>query len=403
MAASASAAADGRLSTMLKKSLALLLPLGLLGCSKAPAGDPAAEGPPAMAPKVGVLTLAAQDAPVLTELAGRTAAYRVSEVRPQVSGIVQRRLFEEGALVRAGQVLYQIDSDSYQAAHEQAQANLADAEANLASLQGKVRRYDELSKLNFVSPQALDDMKSAYQQGVAAAAARRASTKATQVELDRTRITAPISGRIGRSEVTEGALVSAGQGGAMATIQQLDPIYVDIVQSSQALLSLKRTFPQGGLRTAGAKVTLRLEDGQRYPHAGVLKFAEVGVDPATGAVTLRAEFPNPDGLLLPGMYVRAEVEQAVQRQVFLVPQQGVAYSARGEPTALVVNARSQAETRQLAVQGSLGNHWVVTAGLRSGDRLIIDGLQRVRPGQPVEAVQAVAGADAPAPGRGKGG
>ncbi|MEH6459950.1 efflux RND transporter periplasmic adaptor subunit [Chitinimonas sp. JJ19] len=403
MAARASAAADGRLSTMLKKSLALLLPLGLLGCSKAPAGDPAAEGPPAMAPKVGVLTLAAQDAPVLTELAGRTAAYRVSEVRPQVSGIVQRRLFEEGALVRAGQVLYQIDSGSYQAAHDQAQANLADAEANLASLQGKVRRYEELSKLNFVSPQALDDMKSAYQQGVAAAAARRASTKATQVELERTRITAPISGRIGRSEVTEGALVSAGQGGAMATIQQLDPIYVDIVQSSQALLGLKRTFPQGGLRTAGAKVTLRLEDGQRYPHVGVLKFAEVGVDPATGAVTLRAEFPNPDGLLLPGMYVRAEVEQAVQRRVFLVPQQGVAYSARGEPTALVVNARNQAEARQLAVHGSLGNHWVVTAGLRSGDRLIVDGLQRVRPGQPVEAVQAVAGADAPAPGRGKGG
>ncbi|MDN3578304.1 efflux RND transporter periplasmic adaptor subunit [Chitinimonas viridis] len=388
---------------MLKKSLALLLPLGLLGCSKAPAGDPAAEGPPTMAPKVGVLTLAAQDAPVLTELAGRTAAYRVSEVRPQVSGIVQRRLFEEGALVRAGQVLYQIDSGSYQAAHDQAQANLADAEANLASLQGKVRRYDELSKLNFISPQALDDMKSAYQQGAAAAAARRASTKATQVELDRTRITAPISGRIGRSEVTEGALVSAGQGGAMATIQQLDPIYVDIVQSSQALLSLKRTFPQGGLRTAGAKVTLRLEDGQRYQHAGVLKFAEVGVDPATGAVTLRAEFPNPEGLLLPGMYVRAEVEQAVQRRVFLVPQQGVAYSARGEPTALVVNARNQAEARQLAVQGSLGNYWVVTAGLRSGDRLIVDGLQRVRPGQPVEAVQAVAGADAPAPGRGKGG
>ncbi|WP_051319167.1 efflux RND transporter periplasmic adaptor subunit [Chitinimonas koreensis] len=374
---------------------ALCLPcLGLLvlaGCNAEPE-----QPPPELAPKVGVVTLQAQDAVLRSELSGRTSAYRVSEVRPQVSGIVRRRLFEEGAAVRAGQVLYQIEPASYQAAHEQAEAALANAQASLASLRSKSERYAELLKIKAVSQQAYDEAQAAYQQGLAAIKAGQATLKTARVELDRTRIVAPIGGRIGRSGVSEGALVTAGQGDALATVQQLDPIFVDIVQSSQELVRLKRRLAAGGLSPAGARVALKLEDGSAYEHPGVLKFAEVGVDPASGAVTLRAQFPNPDGLLMPGMYVRAEVEQGIERGAILVPQQGVSHNVRGEPTARVVNAANRVEERVLRAEGTSGNRWIVTAGLKPGERLIVDGLQRAIPGQPVEPVAATL-SDAAAP------
>ncbi|QDQ27208.1 efflux RND transporter periplasmic adaptor subunit [Chitinimonas arctica] len=366
---------------MLKKIAYLCLPMGLLGCGAAAEGEP----PPMPAPKVGTVVLAEQDAVIRTELAGRTAAYRVAEIRPQVAGIVQRRLFTEGAEVKAGQVLYQIEAASYQAAREQAEASLHDASANLDSQQAKLTRQDELIKLKVVSQQAHDDAKAAFRQAQANYKSRQAALKAASLELERTRVVAPISGRIGRSTVSEGALVSLGQVQPMATLQQLDPIYVDIVQSSQALLQLKRQLA-GGMQSGRARVALKLEDGSAYEHPGVLQFAEVNVDPASGAVTLRAQFPNPDGLLLPGMFVRAEVEQGVRRRALLVPQQGVTRNEKGQPTALVVNARNQAEARLLQVQGTQGKHWIVTAGLQAGDRLIVDGLQRAVVGQPVEPV-----------------
>jgi len=362
----------------------LLLPMSLLAL--AACGAKQASTTDDAPPEVGVVALHASDVAVHTELAGRTAAYRVSEVRPQVNGIVRKRLFEEGGMVRAGQVLYEIEPGPFEAAHEQAQAALATSQAAIASLRGKADRFGELVKAHAVSRQEHEEAQAALVQAQAGVKAAQAAVKAARINLDFTRITAPIAGRIGRSAVTEGALVAPGQAMALATIQRLDPIYVDVVQSSLELTKLKRRFISGDMAPASTKVSLRMEDGLPYPNAGTLKFSEVAVDEATGSVTLRAEFPNPQGLLLPGMYVRAQVESGVERQAILAPQRGVARNEKGEPTALVVAADNKVELRALEVRSTEGEHWVVTRGLREGDRLVVDGLQRARPGEKVKPV-----------------
>lgn len=383
------ARAASRFRTTMTSKL-LLLPISLLvlaacGARQAPEAGTAP-------PEVGVMAMHASDVPVHTELSGRTAASRVSEVRPQVNGIVRKRLFEEGSMVRAGQVLYEIEPGSFEAAHEQAQAALATAQASIASLRGKAERFGELVKANAVSRQEHEEAQAALVQAEAGVKAAKAALKAARINLEFTRIEAPISGRIGRSSVTEGALVTPGQATALATIQRIDPIYVDVVQSSLELTRLKRRFISGDMAPASTRVSLRMEDGLPYPHPGTLKFAEVAVDAATGSVTLRAEFPNPQGLLLPGMYVRAQVESGVERQAVLAPQRGVARNEKGEPTALVVGRDDKVELRTLEVRSAAGDQWIVTGGLQEGDRLVVDGLQRAHPGDKVKPVPIAAAA-----------
>lgn len=373
----------------------LLLPVALLvlaACNTRQAPD--ADTAP---PEVGVVALHASNVPVHTELSGRTAAFRVSEVRPQVNGIVRKRLFEEGSTVRAGQVLYEIEPGPFEAAHEQAQAALATAQAGIASLRGKAGRFGELVKAHAVSHQEHEEAQAALAQAEAGVKAAQAAVKASRINLGFTRIVAPIAGRIGRSSVTEGALVVPGQAVALATIQRIDPIYVDVVQSSLELTRLKRRLLAGDMAPASTRVGLRLEDGLPYPHAGTLKFTEVGVDAATGSVTLRAEFPNPQGLLLPGMYVRAQVETGVEPQAVLAPQRGVARNEKGEPTALVVGAGDKVELRALEARSVAGDQWIVTRGLREGDRLVVDGLQRAQPGEKVRPVLVTVPTPTPTP------
>jgi len=375
---------------MAMTSKLLLLPISLLvlaACGARQAPETAAAPP-----EVGVMAMHASEVPVHTELSGRTAAFRVSEVRPQVNGIVRKRLFEEGSMVRAGQVLYEIEPGPFEAAHEQAQAALATAQAGIASLRGKAERFGELVKANAVSRQEHEEAQAALVQAQAGVKSAQAALKAARINLEFTRIEAPISGRIGRSSVTEGALVAPGQATALATIQRIDPIYVDVVQSSLELTRLKRRFISGDMAPASTRVGLRMEDGLPYPHAGTLKFTEVAVDAATGSVTLRAEFPNPQGLLLPGMYVRAQVESGVERQAILAPQRGVARNDKGEPTALVVGKDDKVELRALEVRSAAGDQWIVTGGLREGDRLVVDGLQRAHPGDKVKPVPVSAAA-----------
>ena len=345
--------------------------LSLGGCKEASA--PQAQ----QAPEVGVVTLQAQPFALTTEVPGRTSAYRIAEVRPQVNGIIQKRLFTEGSEVKAGQQLYQIDPATYEAAFKSAQATQLSAKS-LAD------RYKLLVNDKAVSQQAYDEARAASLQADAA-------LEQARIDLRYTKVMAPISGRIGRSAVTEGALVSNGQANAMATIQQLDPIYVDVTQSSKELLRLRRDLAEGRLQKAGdsaAKVALKLEDGSRYAHEGTLEFSEVAVDESTGSVTLRAVFPNPDHLLLPGMFVHAELLAGVKENAILAPQQGVTRNQRGEPTAMVVGADNKVELRVLKADRTTGNTWLVEDGLKEGDRLITEGLQFVQPGAEVKAVPA---------------
>ncbi|MDV5859830.1 efflux RND transporter periplasmic adaptor subunit [Ectopseudomonas oleovorans] len=328
-------------------------------------------------PEVGVVTLQAQPYALTSEVPGRTSAYRIAEVRPQVNGIIQKRLFTEGSEVKAGQQLYQIDPATYEAAYKSAQATLLSAKS-LAD------RYKLLVNDKAVSQQAYDEARAASLQADAA-------LEQARIDLRYTRVMAPISGRIGRSAVTEGALVSNGQASAMATIQQLDPIYVDVTQSSKELLRLRRDLAEGRLQKASenaAKVALKLEDGSRYAHEGTLEFSEVAVDESTGSVTLRAVFPNPDHLLLPGMFVHAELLSGVKENAILAPQQGVTRNQRGEPTAMVVGADNKVELRVLKADRTAGSAWLVEEGLNAGDRLITEGLQFVQPGAEVKAVPA---------------
>ena len=344
---------------------------------------------PPPAPEVGIVVV--QPAPVrlTTELPGRTAPHMVSEVRPQVSGLIQKRLFEEGAYVQKGQLLYQIDPAPNQAAHDQAKAALARAEATARAISARAARTRDLVSIDAVSKQDADDAGAAHGQAVADVAAARAALQTARINLGYTRVVAPISGRIGRSSFTPGALVTAGQVAPLAVIQSLDPIYVDVTQSSTEMLKLKQALASGKLVQGGdatARVALSLQDGSQYPAHGRLKFSEVSVDPTSGSVVLRAEFPNPNGLLLPGMYVRATLVEAIDQQAIVVPQQGITRDQRGRAVALVVDADHKVSQRFVETGKAIGNGWLVTAGLKSGDRLVVDGLQRAQPGTVVKPV-----------------
>ncbi len=371
-----------------KPARAALLPVLLIAALLSACGNEEETAPSAAeqaTPEVGIVTLEAEPFTLTTELPGRTAAYRVAEVRPQVNGIIQKRLFKEGSDVKAGDQLYQIDPAIYEAALESAKA----AQASTKSL---ADRYDVLVKENAVSRQAYDEARASNMQ--AEAALERA-----RIDLRYTKVLAPISGRIGRSAVSEGALVNNGQAAAMATIQQLDPIYVDVTQPARELLRLRRDLAAGRLERAGdnaAKVNLTLEDGTVYEHDGTLEFSEVSVDAGTGSVTLRAVFPNPDKILLPGMFVHAELISGTRSEAILAPQQGVTRTPTGAATALVVNDQNIVELRNIQVDRTVGNLWLVSEGLNAGDRLITEGFQFIRPGAEVKAVPA-GNVDQPAP------
>lgn len=334
--------------------------------------------PPAQQkPKVGIVTVQTEPFAVTTDLPGRTRAYRIAEVRPQVNGIIQKRLFTEGSDVKAGQQLYQIDASVYE-------ATLKSAQASLASSKSLADRYAELVKDQAVSKQAYDEARAASLQA-------EAEVERARIDLRYTKVLAPISGRIGRSAVTEGALVSNGQAQELATIQQLDPIYVDVTQPARDLLALRRDLAEGRLQKSGenaARVSLKLEDGSDYGHEGKLEFSEVTVDPGTGSVTLRAVFPNPDKILLPGMFVHAQLVAGLKSEAMLVPQQGVTRNAKGEPTAMVVNAENKVELRTIKTERAVGNRWLVGDGLQPGDRVITEGLQFIQPGVEVEVAPA---------------
>ena len=363
-------------------------------------GQAGPAGGPPPAPTVGVVVAVAESVPLVSELPGRTAPYMVAELRPQVTGIVQKRLFTEGSEVKAGQTLYQIDASAYRASHDSAKASHARAEANLYSARLKATRYADLVKIEAVSKQANDDAVAALKQAEADVASARAAVEAARINLDFTSVTSPISGRIGRSAVTPGALVTANQATALATVQQLDPIYVDLTQSSSELLGLRRAVEAGKLKSSGSKgvpVQLVLEDGTQYAAEGKLAFSEVTVDPGTGSVTLRAVFPNPKGELLPGMYVRAKLAQGEADNAILVPHAAVSRDPRGNPMVMVAGAENKVEARMITTTRSLGDKWVVTDGIAAGDRIIVDGLQRIRPGATVQPQEAGAAAPAAAP------
>jgi membrane fusion protein, multidrug efflux system len=381
--------------TLLTLAVAVIAAFSLSACGQAQSQSGAKPGAAPAAP-VGVVTIQPQRVELSAELAGRTVAYQSAEVRPQVTGIVKTRAFTEGSDVKAGQLLYQIDPASYQAALDSARASLAKAEANATTAKLKAGRYDELAGIDAVSKQLRDDTQAALKQAQADVAAATAAVRSAQIDLDRTRVAAPIAGRIGRSAVTPGALVTANQAGAMATLQQLDPIYVDVTQTSAELLRLQRDLAEGRLQrdAAGqARVKLVLEDGSVYAQEGKLQFSELQVDPASGSVTLRAQFPNPKRQLLPGMYVRAQVQSGVQAQALLAPQAAVQRDAKGNATAMVIKD-GKAEARLLQTGAVINGQWLVTSGLAAGDQLIVDGMQRLRPGAPVQAVPATPAASA---------
>lgn len=341
---------------------------------------------PEQATEVTVESIQVEPIALQSELAGRTSAFRVAEVRPQVTGIIQAREFREGSQVEAGQLLYSIEPAVYRAAVERAQAELESAEARVLTAKVRAERYAELVKINAVSKQEKDDALAAHMQAVAAVAQARASLKSARINLDFTRVVAPISGRIGRSNITQGALVTASQSAPLATIAQLDPMFVDVTQSSVQLLQLKRLLSSGGALPASASVRLRLEDGTDYPVLGELQFTDVTVDPSSGSVTLRALFPNPNALLLPGMYVRTIMDDALEPHGVLAPQQAIARDERGQAQALVVDANNKVQLRTLTTGRAIGNRWHVTQGLQEGDRVIVEGNHKVKPGDVVKPV-----------------
>lgn len=342
-------------------------------------------------PEVGIVVVKAQPVTLTTELPARTDPYRTSNVEPQVTGILQKILFKEGGLVHAGQPLYQIDPAPYKAAYDSARAAVEVARANLADAKLKADRYAALRAQNAIAQQDADDAEAAYKQALATVEQNKANLESARINLGYTTITAPITGRIGRTLVTPGALVTANQTTPLATIATLDPIYVDMDQSSAELVHLEREAAEGQLSRrlpASTPVTLEMDDGSTYPLKGTLQFSEVTVDPTTGAVVLRAQFPNPDGLLLPGMYVRATIVEGELRNAILAPQQGVGRDTRGQPTALVVDAGGIVRLRQLVAPRTIGNDWLVTSGLHPGDRLIVEGSINAQPNMPARAVPA---------------
>lgn len=359
-----------------------LAALSLAACGQ-PEGQPPQQGGPA---PVGVIAVTEQPVTLTTELPGRTTPYETSDVRPQVNGLVQARLFAEGDYVRAGQPLYRIDPSPYQAQVASARAALARARAGIASTRALARRYGELVRINAISRQDFDNATTGAQQATADVAAQQAALRAAEIDLARTTVRAPISGRIGRSTFTTGALVTAAQADPLVTIQRLDPIYVDIQQSSADLLRLRQQVLAGQVARGGdaARVRLRLEDGSVYGQEGTLRFADVTVDPATGSQTIRAVFPNTRGLLLPGMFVRAELIEGTQGNAILVPQRAVSRDERGNATVMVVGRGNRAEPRTLTTSRTAGDNWIVTGGLRPGDRVIVEGAMMLRPGMPVQ-------------------
>lgn len=363
------------------------LPLsGFIVCAALLTGCDGQENPQqhAQAPQVSVHIVKSAPLAVTTDLPGRTDAYRVAEVRPQVSGIILHRNFTEGSDVKAGESLYQIDPATYQAAYDNAKGELvkAQAAANIAHL--TVKRYVPLVGTQYVSKQEYDQAVATAQQADASVVAAKAGVESARINLAYTKVTSPINGRIGKSSVTEGALVTNGQATALATVQQLDPIYVDVTQSSSDFMRLKQqTSLQKGDTSS---VELLMENGQPYPLKGTLQFSDVTVDESTGSITLRALFPNPQHMLLPGMFVRARIDEGTQPDAILVPQQGVTRTPRGDATVLVVNEKNQVESRTVVAPQAIGDRWLITEGLKNGDRVIISGLQKVRPGVTVVAI-----------------
>lgn len=368
----------------LPAQLLLVSVVTLAACGKTQAPPPK----PGM-PEVNVVTLAAQTVSLTRELPGRTNAYLLAEVRPQVSGIVKKRLFTEGAVVKAGQSLYQLDDATYRANAASARATLARAQATLKSAELNAKRSDELVKIDAVSKQDNENANAALAQAKADVAAAEAALQSSNVTLDYARITSPITGRIGKSSVTQGALVTANQTTPLATVQQLDPVYVDLSQSSSELLQLRKDIAAGKLTKSGdIPVEIVLEDGSIYQHKGKLAFSDVSVDPGTGSFSLRVTVPNPDNILMPGMYVRAVVGNGIRDNAILVPQQGIARDPKGNTSAMVVNKEGKVEPRPVKVSRTIGDKWLVEDGLAAGDRVIVAGLQKIKPGVPVKAVEA---------------
>ena len=368
----------------LATALLLLLPAGLAGCDKPPVPPP----PPQAVVEVGVVTLRAQPVTLTTELPGRTTAFLTADVRPQVNGLILKRTFTEGADVTAGQPLYQIDPATYQATYDSALATLAHNQAALVTARAKAARYKPLAAAEAVSRQDYDDAAASAAEAVADIGTAKAAVEQAAINLAYTKVAASISGRIGRSAVTPGALVTANQTTALATVTQLDPIYVDVTQPATTVLRLQQEAAAGTLQTSGpnqAQVRLVLENGERYPLPGTLQFSEVTVDQNTGTVVLRALFPNPHHLLLPGLYVREELQEGTDNQGLLVPQQGVSHNTHGDATVLLVGADGKAALRTVQTSRAVGDQWLVTKGLAPGDRVVVDGLQNVRPGADVHA------------------
>ncbi len=359
------------------------------------AGCDRANTPPAekTAPQVSVITVKPQSVVIKTLLSGRTAPTLIAEVRPQVTGIIESRTFNEGAEVKAGSTLYKLNPATYQTTYESARAAVAKAEAGVQTARRNVARNKELVEIKFVSQQAYDDAVTTLHQNEADLAAAKAAAEAARINLAYTKVVAPISGRVGKSSVTAGALVTANQASPLVTIQQMNPMYVDVTQSSTEVFRLRRALASGELkraRTDAARVTLLLDDGAPYSQEGTLQFSDVTVDASTGAITLRALFPNPDHVLLPNMYVQAVIEEGVRENAILVPQQAVTRDAKGQAIAMVVGSDNKVEPRQLKTARTLGSDWLLDSGLQAGDRVIVEGLQRALPGTVVQAMPAAA-------------
>ncbi len=380
-----------------RRALMTLAVVSLASCA------PGQKKPPTRVPEAGFIVVKSESVALPVVLAGRTSAYETSEVRPQVSGVIRARLFTEGSVVRAGQTLYQIDPSTYEAAAAQARANLASAEAAQSAATAKAARYKPLAEIEAVSRQDYTDAAATARQASASVAQNRALLDAARINLRYTRVPAPIGGRIGRSLVTTGGLVTANQADALTTIQRLDPMFVDIQQSSAEILALRKALATGGAIPSSAQVRLTLEDGSAYPYSGTLQFSEAMVDQNTGTIALRARFPNPQGLLLPGMYVRAALSQATITNAILVPQQGVSRDPTGRATVYVVAADgkggSKAVRRTITADRTIGDKWLVTEGLKPGDQVIVEGLGAIRADAPIKPVVAGSKPSAPpAPG-----
>lgn len=369
-----------------------LLGLLLTGCGKKEAAAPGPGMGPAAGPtEVGVLTIVTAPVTLTQDLPGRVAPFRVAEVRARVNGIVLKRLFEEGSEVKEGQLLYEIDAAPYQAMLDSARAALARGEAIAAAAKSKEQRFKQLMSSRAVSQQDYNDALAAQLTSSADIQAAKAAIQSAQIDVDYTKITAPISGRIGLSQVTEGAYVQSGSATLLATIQQLDQVYVDVTQASSQILRLKQDFASGRLkadREGLAQVKLILDNGRPYPEPGKLQVSDVTVNPSSNSVTVRAVFPNPRGELLPGMFVRATFEEGNAPEAILVPQLAVTRNTKGEPTAMVIGPNGTVEIRVLQTSRTVGNQWLVTDGLKPGDQVIVSNLQRIRPGAQVKAAPA---------------